>query len=64
MHSLFKKYPEAIKHVNKIAENCSFSLNDLKYQYPYETSKIENAKQKLLEISRDSDIRNYLASRG
>ena len=51
MHSLFKKYPEAIKHVNKIAENCSFSLNDLKYQYPYETSKIENAKQKLQRLA-------------
>ena len=51
IYSLFKKYPEAIKHVNKIAENCSFSLNDLKYQYPYETSKIENAKQRLQRLA-------------
>ena len=51
IYSLFKKYPEAIKNVNNITKNCSFSLNDLKYEYPYETSKMETAKQKLQRLT-------------
>ncbi|MBA4057757.1 MAG: error-prone DNA polymerase, partial [Marivirga sp.] len=33
---LFRKFPEAILRTQEIAEACTFSLNELKYQYPKE----------------------------
>jgi error-prone DNA polymerase len=36
MHRLFRQYPDAVKQTQAIAEACTFSLNELKYQYPKE----------------------------
>ncbi|MBS1512430.1 MAG: error-prone DNA polymerase [Bacteroidetes bacterium] len=36
MHRLFRQYPEAIQHANAFADSCTFSLNELKYEYPVE----------------------------
>jgi error-prone DNA polymerase len=36
MAHLFKKFPDAIKHTIKIADACTFSLGELKYEYPDE----------------------------
>ncbi|HEX6226368.1 MAG TPA: error-prone DNA polymerase [Chryseolinea sp.] len=36
MVRLFRQYPEAIDHTREIAEECRFSLSELKYQYPKE----------------------------
>lgn len=36
MVRLFRHYPEAIQHTQRIADSCNFSLDELKYQYPRE----------------------------
>ncbi len=36
MHRLFIDYPEAIRRGIEIAEQCTFSLDELKYEYPDE----------------------------
>jgi error-prone DNA polymerase len=36
MHRLFKPYPESIEQAQLIGEACTFSLDELKYQYPKE----------------------------
>jgi error-prone DNA polymerase len=36
MQRLFRKYPEAIARTKEIATLCSFSLDELKYEYPEE----------------------------
>jgi error-prone DNA polymerase len=36
MLRLFRKYPDAIRQSQVIAEACTFSLDELKYQYPKE----------------------------
>ena len=36
MHRLFARYPEALARTTEIAERCTFSLDELSYQYPEE----------------------------
>ena len=36
MQRLFTQYPEAIKRTQEIADACTFSLDELKYEYPEE----------------------------
>ncbi|WP_276500822.1 error-prone DNA polymerase [Terrimonas pollutisoli] len=36
MSRLFRQYPDAIRRTQEIAEACTFSLNELKYEYPVE----------------------------
>jgi error-prone DNA polymerase len=36
MHRLFAAYPNAIRRGLEIADQCHFSLDDLKYEYPHE----------------------------
>jgi DNA polymerase III alpha subunit len=36
MFRLFRSYPDAIKRTQEIAEACTFSLDQLKYEYPQE----------------------------
>ena len=36
MIRLFRNYPGAIKHTQQIADACTFSLDELKYEYPEE----------------------------
>jgi error-prone DNA polymerase len=38
MRRLFKDYPEAIINTSCIAEQCKFSLNELRYEYPDEVT--------------------------
>jgi error-prone DNA polymerase len=38
MLRLFQKYPDAIRQTQAIAEACTFSLDQLKYQYPKEVT--------------------------
>ncbi|HYG41269.1 MAG TPA: error-prone DNA polymerase [Cytophagales bacterium] len=38
MHRLFRQYPDAIRQTELIAEACTFSLDELKYQYPKEVT--------------------------
>jgi error-prone DNA polymerase len=39
MHRLFRKCPEAIENALAIAEACTFSLDELKYEYPTEINQ-------------------------
>ncbi|MBO9204223.1 MULTISPECIES: error-prone DNA polymerase [Niastella] len=36
MKRLFRQYPDAIKYTREITEACTFSLDELKYEYPEE----------------------------
>src|SRR5690606_37335788 len=36
MHRLFRQYPQAITHALSLAEDCTFSLDELQYIYPEE----------------------------
>ncbi len=36
MFRLFRQYPDALKHTQEIANACTFSLDELKYEYPEE----------------------------
>jgi error-prone DNA polymerase len=36
MHRLFQRYPEALARTTEIVERCTFSLDELSYQYPQE----------------------------
>ena len=36
MHRLFQRYPEALGRTTEIAKRCTFSLDELSYQYPEE----------------------------
>jgi error-prone DNA polymerase len=49
MTRLFKKFPDAISRTVKIAEACSFSLGQLKYEYPDEPVPPGKTAQQHLE---------------
>jgi error-prone DNA polymerase len=49
MARLFKNFPEAIARTLTIAEACSFSLDELKYEYPDEPVPAGKTAQKHLE---------------
>ena len=54
MARLFRQYPEAIRQTNEIAEACSFSLDQLKYQYPKEiTSEGRTPQEELTMLTWD-----------
>jgi error-prone DNA polymerase len=49
MLRLFRQYPNAIKTTGEIAEACTFSLNELKYEYPEEITSGGRTPQQELE---------------
>ncbi|WP_234187944.1 error-prone DNA polymerase [Shinella sp. NM-101] len=49
MHRLFARYPEAVARTLEIASRCSFSLDELKYQYPDEKEYAHLTPQEALE---------------
>lgn len=52
MLRLFRQYPEAIRQSQIIAEACTFSLDELKYQYPKEiTSEGRTPQEELVYLS-------------
>jgi error-prone DNA polymerase len=50
MIRLFRQYPDAILQTQAIAEACTFSLNELKYQYPKEITSEGRTPQAELEF--------------
>ena len=63
MIRLFKSYPEAIAHTIEIAETCSFSLNELQYQYPKElTPNGLSPQSQLTKLAHDGVRKRYLDS--
>jgi error-prone DNA polymerase len=52
MFRLFRHYPEAIHQTQQIADACSFSLDQLKYQYPREiTSEGRTPQEELVFLT-------------
>ncbi len=52
MQRLFRQYPDAIRRTNEIANACSFSLQELKYEYPEEvTGGNGNAQEELTRLA-------------
>ena len=49
MHRLYARYPAALARGLEIAERCRFSLDELRYQYPEETSIPGLTSQQVLE---------------
>ncbi|GHE42714.1 error-prone DNA polymerase 2 [Sphingobacterium griseoflavum] len=49
MERLFRKYPEALLHTQKVAAACSFSLDQLTYVYPEELTQGGRTPQQELE---------------
>jgi error-prone DNA polymerase len=48
MHRLFRQYPDALARTTEIADACTFSLDELKYEYPEEiTSEGRTPQQEL-----------------
>ena len=63
MARLFARYPEAVARTLEIAERCRFSLDDLAYQYPDETSEPGLTAQQTLDQA-DLGRRGLALSRG
>jgi len=51
MHRLFRRYPHAIERIQEIVGRCTFSLDQLKYQYPVEYEGGETPMQKLERLT-------------
>jgi len=51
MRRLFKDYPDALANTQEIVERCTFSLNELKYEYPDEVTKGEDADTRLQRLT-------------
>ncbi len=49
MTRLFRDYPEAVVRTVQIAERCTFSLTELRYQYPDELEREDETPQQGLE---------------
>nr|WP_298094687.1 error-prone DNA polymerase [uncultured Shinella sp.] len=49
MHRLFARYPEALRRTLDIVERCTFSLDELQYQYPEEKEYAHLTPQEALE---------------
>src|SRR3984957_13174428 len=49
MHRLFARYPEALARTVEIAGRCSFSMDELAYQYPEERADPSLTPQETLE---------------
>jgi error-prone DNA polymerase len=49
MQRLFRKYPDAIEQSRKVAEACTFSLDELKYVYPEEITNGDRSPLEELE---------------
>ena len=51
MERLFERHPEAFRRVREILDRCTFSLDELRYQYPSETEPGETAQEKLERLT-------------
>jgi error-prone DNA polymerase len=49
MERLFRKYPEVIQRTKEIAAQCTFSLDELKYEYPEEITSNDRTPLEELE---------------
>lgn len=59
MRRLFKAYPEALANTQEIVRRCTFSLNELKYEYPDEVTNGEDANMRLRRLAEEGLIWRY-----
>ncbi|KAF0677292.1 error-prone DNA polymerase [Profundibacterium mesophilum] len=53
MARLFAGYAHALDHAREIAARCTFSLDELRYEYPSETDGTESADQRLARLAQE-----------
>jgi error-prone DNA polymerase len=59
MGRLFERHPEAFRHVHEVLDRCTFSLDELRYQYPSETEPGETAQEKLKRLTWEGARKRY-----
>ncbi|MEZ0170725.1 error-prone DNA polymerase [Microvirga sp. TS319] len=59
MERLFERHGQAFRRVREILERCTFSLDELRYQYPSETDSGETAQEKLERLTREGARLRY-----
>ncbi|SCZ12341.1 error-prone DNA polymerase [Microvirga guangxiensis] len=59
MQRLFERHPEAFWRGQEILNRCTFSLDELRYQYPSETGSGETAQQKLERLTWEGARKRY-----
>jgi error-prone DNA polymerase len=59
MQRLFERHPGAFHRIQEILDRCTFSLDELRYQYPTETDPGETAQEKLGRLTWDGASRRY-----
>ncbi|MBL0407794.1 error-prone DNA polymerase [Microvirga aerilata] len=56
---LFERHPEAFRRIGEILDRCTFSLDELRYQYPSETEPDETAQEKLERLTWEGARHRY-----
>ncbi|MEE1612076.1 error-prone DNA polymerase [Microvirga sp. CF3016] len=59
MERLFERHAEAFRRVRQVLERCTFSLDELRYQYPSETEPGETAQEKLERLTWEGARKRY-----
>jgi error-prone DNA polymerase len=59
MRRLFERHEQAFGRIQEILDRCTFSLDELRYQYPSETGPDETAQEKLERLTWDGANRRY-----
>ncbi|NBJ13814.1 error-prone DNA polymerase [Microvirga arsenatis] len=59
MQRLFERHPGAFQRIQEILDRCTFSLDELRYQYPSETGPGETAQEKLERLTWEGANRRY-----
>lgn len=59
MQRLFERHPEAFRRVREVLDRCTFSLDELRYQYPSETEAGETAQEKLERLTWEGAKKRY-----
>jgi len=56
---LFRDYPDAVRNAGLIAERCTFSLDELKYEYPDEVTDGQPPMDRLRRLTEEGLKRRY-----
>ncbi|GGY36725.1 error-prone DNA polymerase [Parvularcula lutaonensis] len=59
MRRLYTDYPDALANTLKIAEACTFSLDELRYEYPEEVSRGQDPDERLRTLTERGLGRRY-----
>jgi error-prone DNA polymerase len=59
MRRLFERHEQAFGRIQEILDRCTFSLDELRYQYPSETEPGETAQEKLERLTWEGAGRRY-----